>query len=102
MRLGDCPNCRHARCLDCDVKSHAATASEIEVQEAKETGAANDGQGRSHEGQSPPHRHPQTGQGFEGRSSSSQGASFVSSYIFNEDGRTSRYHRLDRIKEVAN
>lgn len=33
--LGDCPNCEHIRCMDCDVKSHTATDAEIEEENMK-------------------------------------------------------------------
>ncbi|KAG4442359.1 hypothetical protein IFR05_002137 [Cadophora sp. M221] len=35
MTLGDCPNCQEARCIDCDVKSHAVTDAEIEEEKMK-------------------------------------------------------------------
>jgi hypothetical protein len=33
MHLGDCPHCQHTRCVDCDVKSHTATDTEIAEEE---------------------------------------------------------------------
>ena len=35
MTLGDCPQCSHSRCIDCDVKSHIASDAEIEEERGK-------------------------------------------------------------------
>ena len=35
MTIGDCPNCQHARCIDCDVKGHVATDAEVEEENMK-------------------------------------------------------------------
>ncbi|KAL5330025.1 hypothetical protein ACEPPN_003549 [Leptodophora sp. 'Broadleaf-Isolate-01'] len=40
MALGDCPNCREERCIDCDAKSHAVTDAEIEEEKMKLTRVA--------------------------------------------------------------
>lgn len=35
ISLGDCPNCKHSRCMDCDVKSHLLSHAEIEEENTK-------------------------------------------------------------------
>ena len=39
IHIGDCPTCEHTRCVDCCVKSHAATSAEIEKEDMKEATA---------------------------------------------------------------
>lgn len=35
MASGDCPQCDHARCIECDVKSHIATEAEEDKESKK-------------------------------------------------------------------